>query len=159
MLPALEAELSLASSSVQLAECLVSSADVPPECRLWGDYSPLSQPSHKGSLPIHGYMHWQSNSGELEVGCLVSLGNSPDSWRVMELGQAQVCVMRSRRERPTKLWLGYEEIGEILPQTIPVYSIHAPSKSVRAFGEMPVSTVMLIHDSRLDDEWGSTMPL
>jgi len=147
MLPPLEVPLQ-GRSSAGIREHLIALDEVPNDMWLTGAYCPLREASQRRP-PIVGRLRWGGPHSKLERGSLVRLTFATGEWRVMELLQdGRIEVMRNCRRYPTKKWIRKKHIKAALWQDIAVYSIDAPSKSVRAFGEWPVRTVQLCHDSR-----------
>ena len=126
---------------------LVPLDEVPTEAWLHGDYllDGASQDTRPATVAKLG---WGGPDSELERGSLVKLYNSHARWRVMEVDDDVIKVMRSSRTNPTRFSVASDDIEKVMWQRLAVHSIDDPSRSVRSFGEWPARNVELIHDRR-----------
>jgi len=152
MLPPLCTEVEFTDSTT-IRPHLVPTRAVPTSCRVHGVFE--AKAVLEATPPIIGYTRHGGDNAPIVRGSLMKMYGSNDKWRVMSRDGAKLELMRSCRSNPSRWYTDMVNVERQLWQFIPVYSIDGVSKSIRAFGEWPVRTVMLICDSRFgEDEHG-----
>ena len=146
-LPALP-ELHISTpSAASLLKHLLPVAQLPSESQLRGTFTAAPPSSQGDDALLLGHLRWQEGP-RIRRGSLVTLRASASTWRVMKVEGSTLHLLRNNRKFPTKLRVPHSSVVRRCPQRLPVFSIHAASKSPRAFGEWPVRTVMLVYDDR-----------
>jgi len=140
-----------ASTGQSLQQHLLPPEQVPADSALEGNVVLFATPTvNEGGVSMVGTLEWTGGQQTLQHGSLIKLRGSSSRWRVMQDPDIDgVHVMRDNRKYPHHRRVSIQDVVTICLDKIPIYSIEAMSKSVRASGEYPVRTVMLIHDTRM----------
>lgn len=137
------------ASSV-LLEHLLPVEEVPLSSTVPGDFTPAQRELDTSDVTLVGYIAHGGPSSPLERGSLVTINDSPHTWRVMGTPTSgrTFRVLRNHRKFPWSRHILASDVKSQCRQSTPVYSVDAKAKSIRAFGEWPVRTCMLIYDTR-----------